>query len=323
MVSFKKQAIAIMLGTTLLFSATTGASAASYKVKSGDTLSSIAKKYNTTYTSLMKLNGLSSTKIKIGQTLKVNSTATTTSKTTSTTKYTVKKGDTLSGIAKKYKTTTAKLMNLNGLKSTNIKIGQKLKVSSTATSSAKTTTTKASTKTTTYTVKKGDTLSAIANKYNTTYKNLMNLNGLKNTNIKIGQKLKVTGTAKASTTKTTTSASTKVVSVAKKYLGVPYVFGGSSPSGFDCSGFVYYVMKNSGKSVSRTSAAGLYNKSKKVSSPKAGDLVFFSNTYTRGVSHVGIYIGSGKMISASGSKVQTSSISSSYWKSHFTGYGRI
>ena len=143
MISFKRRAAAILLGTTLLFTATTGASAASYKVKSGDTLSTIAKKYNTTYTSIMKLNGLSSTKLKVGQTLQVGSTATANKATatkTATATYTVKNGDSLSKIAKNYKTTTATLMKLNGLSSSKLKIGQKLKVSSTTTA-AKTTTT--------------------------------------------------------------------------------------------------------------------------------------------------------------------------------------
>lgn len=335
MISFKRRAAAILLGTTLLFTASTGASAASYKVKNGDTLSTIAKKYNTTYTSIMKLNGLSSTKLKVGQTLQIGSTAAVAKKAStvsSTATYTVKKGDSLSTIAKKYKITTATLKKLNGLSSTKIKVGQKLKVTSTtaASSTAAKTATKAvaTTSASTYTVKKGDSLSTIAKKYKTTTATLKKLNGLSSTKIKVGQKLKVTSTAAtkttaSKTTSTTSTNSTKVVSVAKKYLGVRYVFGGASPKGFDCSGFIYYVYKNSGKSIGRATAAGYYNKAKKVVSPKVGDLVFFSNTYKKGISHLGIYIGSGKMISASGSKVQIESISSKYWKSHFKGYGRI
>ena len=133
----------------------------------------------------------------------------------------------------------------------------------------------------------------------------MKLNGLSSSKLKIGQKLKVTSTAKTttavskttSTAKVTSTNSSKVVSVAKKYLGTRYVFGGASPSGFDCSGFIYYVYKNSGKSIGRTTAAGYYNKAKKVVSPKVGDLVFFSNTYKKGISHLGIYIGSGNIYS--------------------------
>ena len=173
----------------------------------------------------------------------------------------------------------------------------------------------------TYTVKSGDTLTAIAKKHGTSYIEIMNTNALKSTNISIGQKLEI---STASTTKTTsTTSNSNIVKNANKYLGARYQFGGSSPSGFDCSGFVYYVFKQSGKFVSRTSAAGFYNQSTKVSSPKIGDLVFFSNTYKRGISHVGIYVGNGKMISASGSNVNITSIHTGYWKSFFTGYGRI
>jgi len=173
----------------------------------------------------------------------------------------------------------------------------------------------------TYTVKSNDTLSGIAKQYGTTYTAIMKLNGMKSTLIKVGQKINVSGTA--STPSITSTTSSKVVGIAKNYLGVPYVFGGSTTSGFDCSGFVYYVFKNAGKSIGRTSAAGYYNMAKKVTSPQVGDLVFFSNTYKAGISHVGIYLGNGQMISASGSKTNIASIQSGYWKSHLTGFGRI
>lgn len=176
----------------------------------------------------------------------------------------------------------------------------------------------------TYSVKSGDTLTKIANQYGVNYKVIMDQNGLKSTNINVGQKLLIgnTTSSKTATTVTTTS-NEKVVSIAKNYLGARYIFGGSSPYGFDCSGFIYYVLKKSGKSIYRTSASSYYSMSQKVSSPKVGDLVFFSNTYKKGISHVGIYIGSGKMISASGSDVNIAPVHSGYWKNHFTSYGRI
>ena len=310
-----KTVASLTLGTSLLLSTVSGASAATYTVKSGDTLSGIAKKYGTTYTAIMNSNGLKTTLIKVGQKLQVSDTISSSKISTSSTTYTVKSGDTLSGIAKKYGTTYQAIMNLNGLKSTFIKVGQKLKISGTVSSS------KISASSTTYTVKSGDTLSGIAKKYGTTYQTIMNLNGLKSTFITVGQKLKISGSASSSSN--TAATNSNVVSIAKKYIGVPYVFGGSSPSGFDCSGFIYYVLKKSGKSISRATAAGYYNMAKKVTSPQVGDLVFFSNTYKAGVSHVGIYLGNGQMISASGSSVNITSIQSSYWKSHFTSYGRI
>lgn len=177
-----------------------------------------------------------------------------------------------------------------------------------------------------YTVKTGDTLTSIAKQHGTTYQTIMNNNGLLSTNIKVGQTLEVNGnkvTTKPTNKSTISANNTNVVSIAKQYLGVSYRFGGSTPAGFDCSGFVTYVLNKSGKQTYRTTAAGFYNKATKVSNPKVGDLVFFSNTFKKGISHVGIYIGDGKMINASGSKVNISSIHSGYWKSKFTGYGRI
>ncbi|MCH7322963.1 peptidoglycan endopeptidase [Solibacillus sp. MA9] len=171
----------------------------------------------------------------------------------------------------------------------------------------------------TYTVKSGDTLAKIAKQYGTTYSSIMSSNSLISTNINVGQKLQI-GSNHATSASVNSS---RVISVAKQQLGTPYVFGGSSPSGFDCSGFVSYVFSKSGKSVGRQTAASLYNNATKVSTPKVGDLVFFSNTYKKGISHVGIYMGNGKMINASGSKVNITSIHEGYWKSKFTGYGHI
>ena len=113
---------------------------------------------------------------------------------------------------------------------------------------------------------------------------------------------------------------------AKKYLGTPYVWGGSSPeTGFDCSGYVCWVLNQSGWDVDRTTANGLWQQSAKVSEHEAkpGDLVFFQGTYdTPGASHVGLYVGNGMMISA-GDPIKYSNIHSSYWDKHLLGFGRI
>ncbi len=111
---------------------------------------------------------------------------------------------------------------------------------------------------------------------------------------------------------------------AEKYLGYPYVWGGSSPStSFDCSGFVSYVYNQCGWDFGRLGAQGLCNISTPVSNPQPGDLVFFTGTYdTPGVSHVGIYVGNDVMLHC-GDPISYANLNSSYWQSHFYGYGRL
>ena len=113
---------------------------------------------------------------------------------------------------------------------------------------------------------------------------------------------------------------------AQKYVGTPYVWGGSTPeTGFDCSGYVCWVYNQNGYDVGRTTANGLWNKSQHISEAEAkpGDLVFFEGTYdTPGKSHVGIYLGNGKMVSA-GDPIKYADIHSPYWQKYLSGFGRL
>lgn len=173
----------------------------------------------------------------------------------------------------------------------------------------------------TYTVKSGDSLSKIANQYGVSYQTLMKWNNLSSSTIRVGQKLNINTSLSATSTPKPTAS---LAQIAKQQLGVKYTFGGSKPStGFDCSGYVTYVFNKAGISTARKSAAGFYNTAKKVKSPQVGDLVFFSNTYIAGISHVGIYLGNNQMISASNSGVSIANVNSTYWKKHFVGYGRL
>ena len=115
-----------------------------------------------------------------------------------------------------------------------------------------------------------------------------------------------------------------ILAEAEKYIGFPYVWGGSSPAtSFDCSGFVSWVINHSGWNVGRLGAQGLYNICTPTSSPKPGDLVFFKGTYdTAGVSHCGIYVGDNKMLHC-GDPIGYADLDTSYWQSHFYAYGRL
>lgn len=115
-----------------------------------------------------------------------------------------------------------------------------------------------------------------------------------------------------------------ILTEAEKYLGYPYVWGGYNPStSFDCSGFVSWVINHSGWDVGRLGAQGLYNICTRTSSPRPGDLVFFTGTYdTPGVSHVGIYVGDGWMLHC-GDPIGYANLDTSYWQSHLYAYGRL
>ena len=117
-----------------------------------------------------------------------------------------------------------------------------------------------------------------------------------------------------------------MIKEAEKWLGMPYVWGGYSPkTSFDCSGFVSWVLNNSGWDIGRLSAQGLYNISALVSASDArpGDLIFFHSTYKGpGVTHVGIYVGDGMMLHC-GNPIGYASINTAYWQQHFYAYGRV
>ncbi|GIN57238.1 D-gamma-glutamyl-meso-diaminopimelic acid endopeptidase CwlS [Lederbergia ruris] len=337
-------------------------SAKTYVVVSGDSLFNIAIKHNISLADLVAWNGLKGDLIHPGQVLKVsNSSATVkpngssnessnqTSQKTDT--YKVVSGDTLSGIAARYGTTVSKLKSQNGLNSDLIRVGQVLKVSNSTTTkpaetvkpneSKNTSSNNSSQNTSTYKVVSGDTLSGIAARYGTTVSKLKSLNGLSSDFLQVGQVLKVNASSSAtpeksqtkpsqgkntntgSSSKTEATNAAKLISTAKGVLGSPYAWGGTSPSGFDCSGFIYYAFSQSGHNVPRTSSEGYYDRSYYVKDPQPGDLVFFRDTYKPGISHMGIYLGNGDFIHANDKGVNIINLSNPYWKSKFDGYKRF
>ncbi|WP_204171664.1 LysM peptidoglycan-binding domain-containing protein [Staphylococcus sp. GDY8P100P] len=210
----QKKIIATVIGSSAVaaVAATHAEGATTYKVQSGDSLWSIANKYNMSVSKLKSLNNITSNVIFPKQVLTVSGTTSSSSSTTTssnTTYYTVKSGDSLSSIAVKYGTSYQKIMSLNGLNNYVIYPGQRLKVSgSTSTSTSGSTSSNTST-TSYYTVKSGDSLSAIAAKYGTTYKKIMELNGLSDYFIYPGQRLKVTGSSSTSGGSTSSGTSYK------------------------------------------------------------------------------------------------------------------
>jgi LysM repeat protein len=272
--------------------------------------------------------------------------------------YKVVKGDNLSKIASMHKISLADLTAWNKLKSRTIYPGQVLIVSKPAAAqnskqppapakapaapkpdkkdsgSPSSGVTAAE-----YTVKSGDSLSKIALQTGVTVETLKALNNLKSDLIYVGQKLilskgevkpELPGPSTELPVVTTPepgkdqSVELNAGKIAKELLGVPYKWAGNTPEGFDCSGFIYYVYNQSGKTINRYSSADYFNRAYYVNEPQPGDLVFFANTYIQGISHMGIYIGNNEFIHASeGGGVIISNLNSPYYQKHFDSFKRF
>jgi LysM repeat protein len=319
----------IFVGQTLKVSGTSTTSETgnqTYTVQSGDSLSAIAKRYNMSVIELKHINNLSSDMIFVGQTLKVTGTSTegnTTQTGTTATTYTVQSGDSLYGIAKNYGLTVTQLKQYNGLTTDNIYVGQTLILNGT-TSTEQTSGS--------YTVQSGDSLSAIAKKFGITTTQLKQANNLTSDLIKVGQRLTIPSPgapstpAPAPTQQSMEQVKLAIVQDSKNYLGVPYVWGGESPSGFDCSGFIYFMFDKHGVDIPRQTSGDYYKMGTAVSKAnlQPGDLVFFGVNVPGVVSHVGFYMGDNQFISAtSSSGISIVSMDNSYWSKYYMGAKRV
>ncbi|OAT81619.1 hypothetical protein A6P54_12660 [Bacillus sp. MKU004] len=314
----------------------------SYVVKSGDTLGKIALSYSTTVKKLQDLNHISGHLIYPGQKIIITGNTNQTEQAKPQPDknnnsdiqktYTVKSGDSLYKIALDHNITVQQLKAWNSLSSDLIYPGQKLVVSSKGSStdipvpSAPQEPSTGESKENNYTlhtVELGDTLSYLAIKYDVTVKELKEWNKVSNV-IYLGQKLIVSqenNEKVASNPNESTYSS--VTDLAMSLVGTPYIWGGNSPQGFDCSGFIYYVFNNQNISLQRLSSEGYYNRSYYIHTPQKGDLVFFENTYKPGISHMGIYVGDNKFVHAGDNGVEVTSLSNTYWSSKFDGFKRF
>ncbi len=329
------------------------AEAASYKVKSGDSLWKIAQSFNTTVADLKSLNQLSGDLIFPNQVLITSKTSdkpstgsskgnsggssSGSSSSSSAKTYTVKSGDTLSGIAFKHNISLNNLMKWNNLSTTLIYPGNVFNVSDPGSSSSsppKNEEKPSSGNATTYVVKSGDTLSHIARAHHVSVSNLKKWNNLNSDLIVIGQQLTLQSGGSGPVTESPVTQAPpvthdgfdvdKLIQTANGAIGTPYVWGGQTLGGFDCSGFIHYAYNAAGMKSSRTSTDGYFNRSFYVDQPQVGDLVFFKNTYRSGISHMGIYIGNNKFIHAGSSTgVTITDLNNSYWKQHFDSFKRF
>ena len=337
-----------------------------YKIKKGDNLAKIARKYHVSLRELQRENRVSARRMRPGMKIVIpgNKATAKKNKTAHDEKevvpvetpsandtqdeaaapamlaaeklyHTVKKGDTLASISREYSLSPAEIKEINNLKSSKLKKGQKLLVKRIGPK--------------TYTVKKGDNLEKIAKKFDMETDALMEMNELESPSLTVGQKLYLEQKVDPETVVTyqeavgknveeaikKTSESDefaeksmrdKLIIFAKKLINIPYKFGGNSILGIDCSAYVKKVYGFLGIELPRTAREQFKTAGETVDKEdlSIGDLVFF-RTYASFPSHVGIYLGNNLFIHASskGKKVTIDSLETPYYLKRFIGGKRL
>jgi peptidoglycan DL-endopeptidase LytF len=336
----------LQIGQTLIIPGTqTGETAASvpseppktsgteYTVAAGDTVWGISSRYKIDVDTLRKANQLQSDMLQIGQTLIIP--ATKTGETapsvpseppkTSGTEYTVVSGDSLSAIAKRSNISVLQLKQANQITSDLINVGQLLTIPPSVP-----TPTPAPATSTDEELAAAQRNLQILGYYSVTamtgrYDN-PTMESIKSFQTAYG--LPITGKINDATNTAINHAvvKKKLVQDTTNYLGVPYLWGGVTPKGFDCSGFVYYMFNQHGVKMPRNTSAGLFQTGTTIdrSRLQPGDLVFFAVNTTGTISHVGFYVGNNQFISAtSSSGIDVQPMDRGYWAKYYVGAKRV
>ena len=324
-------------------------------VKQGDTLSTIAQRHGLTVKQLKHLNGLNSSRLKLGQKLALDRAAappapqaskssgkkpraTAQKASGATADYVVRRGDSLYTIARRHNLTVDQLKRANGLASTRLKPGQHLALPGTTESAPMVAKRTQPAAVDTHVVKKGETLASIARRHGMAVDDLKRINDLTNSRLKIGQRLALASretepsplllpgdASEDEVLEMAYTTSSELEQAAFNYLSTPYRFGGNSRKGIDCSAFVQQVFREVEVDLPR-SAREQFRVGAKIDREQLqkGDLIFF-RTYAKYPSHVGIYLGDGKMIHASSRsrRVVVTSIDHPYYQKRFIGAKRI
>lgn len=316
-----------------------------HTVKKGETLIAIAKEYGTSVSEIKRLNNLRSNLIKAGEKLVVKKIVRKKRKDSSNSKkysknnstsavwgyetiyYRVRKGDSLWKISKKYGVSISSIKKLNGLKSSRIKPGMrlKIKVPRKVPKVDKIKPIIGTGQKIFYKVKKGDTLEKVAEKFGITPEEIKKYNLLGEEDFKVGQIIIIPEKKKLSDSEGKETqiengkfSRAEIINNAFSYLNMPYKLGGNGKKYIDCSTLTRLVYDKIGIELPKTSYYQ-FKEGKKVSLSEAlpGDLVFFKRG--RYVGHVGIYIGNNLFIHASNKngRVTISSLDSPYFKKHF------
>lgn len=309
------KAVKAAKATKTTSASTVDTTSTTHTVVKGDTLWSLAKKYGVSVKALMKANNLSSSTILIGQSLNlragmttygVNGVTTGSSSTAASTNIASSTSTTASSQAPKAKKTTTKAKSTTTNTSSNTSANTQSQ-STASNSSASTTTNTNTAAANANTTSSTNTAASTTNTASSTNTAAANTNTAASSSQAVSQ----APTGSTSTTSTASASASAITSYALTFLGVPYVWGGTTPSGFDCSGLVQYVYSHFGINLGRTTYTQQYAGTKiSVASAQAGDLYFWGSYGS--AYHVAIALGGGQyvMAPAPGQNVMTGSVSS-------------